>query len=96
MSATLYRLLIASGVLFAVSLSLAVLDALGWLVLPQAIRPGIPIALVGSTLLGIVLLSGSIGIPKNPRAETETPATDQESEIDADEEASGEHSAETS
>lgn len=70
MSAGFYRLLIASGIVFVLSLTLALLDALDWLVLPQPVRPFIPIVLVASTLLGIVLLSGSIGIPKNPR---ETP-----------------------
>ena len=43
------------------------MDALGWLVLPQPYRLAIPALLVGSTLMGIVLLSGAIGIPKNPR-----------------------------
>ena len=71
MSTGLYRLLIASGVVFVLSLALALLDAMGWLVLPQSVRPFIPVVLVGSTLLGIVLLSGSIGIPKNPRLPTE-------------------------
>lgn len=73
MSSGLYRLLIASGVVFAFSLALAIVDALGWLVLPQAARPFIPIVLVASTLIGIVLLSGSIGIPKNPRLPADAP-----------------------
>ena len=71
MSSGFYRLLIASGVVFALSLALAIADALDWLVLPQAARPFIPVVLVASTLVGIVLLSGSIGIPKNPRLPTE-------------------------
>ncbi len=73
MSAGLFRLLIASGVVFALSLALALLDAMGWLVLPQPARPFIPVVLVASTLLGIVLLSGTIGIPKNPRHAPEAP-----------------------
>ena len=67
MSTRLYRLLLASGAVFAVSLALALADAFGWLVLPQPYRLIIPALLVASTLAGIVLLSGSIGIPKNPR-----------------------------
>ena len=62
----LYRLLLATGALFVFSLALAVLDGLGWLVLPQPFRLAIPVALVLSAFLGIVLLSGTIGIPKKP------------------------------
>ncbi|MEL6616552.1 MAG: hypothetical protein AAFQ43_12490, partial [Bacteroidota bacterium] len=66
MSARFFRSLVATGVVFILSLALAVLDALGWLVLPQTVRPAIPVVLVLSTLVGIVMLSGSIGIPKKP------------------------------
>ena len=68
MSRRLYRFLLASGVVFAVSLVLALLDGTGLLVLPQPVRPFIPIALVLSTLVGIVILSGSIGMPTRPPA----------------------------
>lgn len=78
-----YRLLIASGVVFAISLVLALLDGFGWLVLPQPFRLVIPAALVVSMLLGIVLLSGSIGIPKNPRETPEPEPTPEASEMDS-------------
>jgi hypothetical protein len=35
-------------------------------VLPQPLRPLLLLALVLSTLVGIVLLSGAIGMPKKP------------------------------
>ena len=66
MSPFLYRLLVASGVVFAISLVLALLDGTGVLILPQLFRPAIPIALVLSTLVCIVILSGSIGMPTRP------------------------------
>ena len=88
MSVRLYRLLLASGALFALSLALAVLDGVGWLVLPQPFRLAIPIALVLSAFLGIVLLSGAIGIPKKPGTE--------ESAADASDADATEHSTETS
>ena len=70
MSARLYRSLLAVGGVFLLSLGLAVLDGIGWLVLPQPFRIAIPIGLVLSVLLGIVLLSGAIGIPKKPLPES--------------------------
>ena len=67
MTARFYRLLLATGATFAVSLVLALLDGAGWFVLPQPARPALLLVLVLSTLVGIVLLSGAIGMPKNPR-----------------------------
>jgi hypothetical protein len=61
-----YRLLIGTGLVFGVSLVLALLDGAGWFALPQPLRPALLVALVLSTLLGIVLLSGAIGMPKKP------------------------------
>ena len=67
MTPRFYRLLLATGAAFAVSLALVVLDGAGLYRLPQPLRPVLLGALVLSTLAGIVLLSGAIGMPKNPR-----------------------------
>ena len=80
MSQRLYRLLLATGLAFAFSLGLAILDGLGWLVLPQPYRLAIPTLLVLSAFLGIVLLSGAIGIPKNPAAPAEADADEEREE----------------
>lgn len=56
----------ASAWIFLVSLVFAVVDALGWLILPHPFRIVIPMALVLSTLVGITLLVGMLGIPKKP------------------------------
>lgn len=66
MSQRLYRLLLATGFAFVLSLALAVLDGVGWLVLAQPFRLAIPITLVLSVFLGIVMLSAAIGMPKRP------------------------------
>lgn len=74
MSYRLYRLLIATGLVFVLSLAMAVLDGLEWLVLPQPYRLAIPVALVASVFVGIVVLSAAIGTPKRPdRAEPPDP-----------------------
>lgn len=87
MTQRLYRLLVATGLTFAFSLSLATLDGLGWLVLPQPYRLAIPTALVLSAFLGIVLLSGAIGIPKKPGENEEEPAEEARNEEARNEEA---------
>ena len=71
MTLRLYRLLIATGLVFVFSLALAFLDGLGWLVLPQPFRLAIPIALVLSAFFGIVMLSASLGSPARMRKEME-------------------------
>lgn len=82
MTARFFRFLVATGVVFVLSLALALLDALEWLVLPQPVRPLIPVVLVLSTLVGIVLLSGSIGIPKKPDAASgESEPTEDETDL---------------
>lgn len=74
MSLRLYRVLLAAGLVFGLSLILALLDGAGWLVLPQPFRLAIPVGLVLSAFLGIVILSGVIGTPKRPGTENEDTA----------------------
>lgn len=74
MSSRFYYVLVGTGLVFGLSLALALLDGAGWLVLPQVFRPAIPVGLVLSAFLGIVLLSGAIGTPKRPGAESEDAA----------------------
>lgn len=62
-----FRLLLrTSGIVFAVSLALVLLDALAGVRLPDAVRPALPWVLVASTLVGIVLLVGALGMPTRP------------------------------
>ena len=42
------------------------LDAAFGVRLPAAVRPALPWLLVASTLVGIVLLVGALGMPKRP------------------------------
>ncbi|MEM1055983.1 MAG: hypothetical protein AAGI52_10690 [Bacteroidota bacterium] len=71
MTRRLYHLFLATGAVFALSLAMAVLDSLGWLVLPQPFRLAIPLALVLSAFFGIVMLSASLGSPAKMRQEME-------------------------
>lgn len=89
MSLRLYRLLLATGLVFGLSLVLALLDGAGWLVLPQPFRLAIPIGLVLSAFLGIVLLSGAIGTPKRPGAENEDAAPPEDEAAPEDEPQAG-------
>jgi hypothetical protein len=55
-----------AGATFAVALALVLLDVLAGVRLPVAVRPALPWALVGSTLVGVTLLVGALGMPKRP------------------------------
>lgn len=55
-----------TGLVFFASLGLVFLDVLAGVRLPAAVRPALPWALVGATLVGITLLVGALGMPKRP------------------------------
>ena len=61
----LLRLMRLSGWTLLVTLALVGLDVAGFR-LPQPLRPALPWVLVGSLVVWLTLLSGTIGLPKRP------------------------------
>ena len=74
MTPRLYRLLVASGAVFGVTLVLVVLDAAAGVRLPQPVRPVLPAVLVLSLLVCITLLVGALGMPKRPGSDADDAA----------------------
>ena len=69
----LRRALTWSGVVFAVSLALVLLDVLAGVRLPGALRPALPWVLVLSMAVAITVLSGALGTPKRPERDGDPP-----------------------